>query len=104
MKMKTTMTITLILISFLSIGQSYPNDDNAISVDNNEIQQKEKPTAKDQKNIALKEKKWKKTKKQILRNKKRFSSHKNTVHSSKIIDTIYIDIPASINNSRLSEW
>ncbi len=102
--MKTTMTIALILISFLSIGQSYPNDDNTISTENNEILQKEKPTAKDQKDIALKEKKWKKTKKRILRNKKRFSSNKNTVHSSKIIDTVYIDIPASIKNSRISEW
>lgn len=49
-------------------------------------------------------KEWKKIKKQLARNKKRLSQTDNAIHTSKIIDTIYMDIPKGTSASSLSGW
>ncbi|MEW7290863.1 hypothetical protein [Aquimarina sp. 2304DJ70-9] len=98
MKLKTPITIALLWISFSSIGQI--NTDSQFSnTSTYEVLQNQKP-----KDSIHKAKKWKKTKRQIRRNKKRFSSYKNVIKTSKLIDTIYINIPTNIKESRLSDW
>jgi len=50
------------------------------------------------------EREWKKVKRQIRRNKKRITSNKDGIHSSKIIDTIYLEITIPKTNSQITEW
>ncbi|MDY8136535.1 hypothetical protein [Aquimarina sp. 2201CG5-10] len=50
------------------------------------------------------DKKWKKIERQIKRNKKRISQQKQEIKASKIIDTIFLDIPKFTNDTRLSDW
>ncbi len=123
MKVKITMTITLLGISFLSIGQNDATDNKSISaIANNTIQEQypsnisklinpfEATVEENKADIASEnvllgnEKKWKKIKKQIQRSKRKIANQKYSMYTSKIMDTVYLDIPASRGQSRLSDW
>ncbi len=98
MKLKILITVIILSISFLSIGQSQ----NTQFFDTTK---NEKPSKKAPKDSLFTEKDWKKIKKQIQKNKKRYTSYKSTITLSKVIDTIYIDIPSDKKeDSRLSDW
>ncbi len=98
MKLKTPITIALLWISFSSTGQINTNSQFS-TTSNYEVAQNKEP-----KDSILRAKKWKKIKKQIQRNKKRFSSNKNVIKTTKLIDTVYINVPANIKESRISDW
>ncbi len=98
MKLKTSITLVTFLISFITLGQS--NTDNQLySTTNHEIVLNKEP-----KKSLLTEKKWRKTKRQLKRNKKKFTARKNAIHTSKTIDTIYLNVPLKKNETRLSDW
>lgn len=70
------------------------------TVNNTNIEQK---VAHVTDNIYYSEKEWKKIKRQIRRNKKRITSG-NEIHSSKVLDTIYLEIKISKTNSQITDW
>ncbi|GAA4277102.1 hypothetical protein GCM10022259_18260 [Aquimarina mytili] len=82
----------------MTIGQSTLDNPLYTSPDSEIISNKEP------KKSFLKEKKWRKIKRQIRRNKKKFSTNKNLIHTSKTVDTIYLNAPSKTNETRLSDW
>jgi len=99
MKLKISITVMLLSVSFLSIGQSTINSQFSNTIDNEVLQDKEP------KDSLFKEKEWKKIKKQIQKNKKRYDTYKSTMSLSKVIDTVYLNVPSNKKeDSRLSDW
>lgn len=52
---------------------------------------------------AYTEKEWVKTKNEIKKNQKRIAQYKRPVQT-KVIDTIYLNIPTITNNTQISSW
>ncbi len=100
MKRKLSITLAFVLISFLSIGQNNANSQLSNTISYEDLRDE------DPKKATYKEKEWKKIKKQLRRTKKRFSNPRNTVHTYKKIDTVYLNAPKQIkeSESRLSDW
>ncbi len=108
--MRIIATTVLLWVSFLSSGQNDKTNYKSTSSAFNNISQQEstkinestdistpnnKKDNADKKISSKKEKEWKKIKRQIRRNRKRISKHKNSIYTSRIIDTIYVDIPSN---------
>ncbi len=123
MKLSVVITVTLFWVCSISFGQDFKNDLTSIktiddkiqeerfSDDGNEIVVADRLLLKTSiKNVSRKDKQfyskkeWKKIKKQLLKNKKRISELENGIHTSKVIDTIYFDIPSYDKQSRISGW
>ncbi len=122
MKLKFALNIAFLLVCGMSFGQDFENDLTSVKTIDNQIQEEQYSTAeiamtdrlvilapikiKDQDFYSKKE--WRKIKKQLKKNKKRVSNAKNSIiYASKVMDTIYIDIPAyntGSSQSRLSGW
>jgi hypothetical protein len=122
MKLKFALNIAFLLVCGMSFGQDFENDLTSVKTIDNQIQEEQYSTAeiamtdrlvilapikiKDQGFYSKKE--WRKIKKQLKKNKKRVSNAKNSIiYASKVMDTIYIDIPAyntGSSQSRLSGW
>lgn len=47
---------------------------------------------------------WRKIKKQLKKNRRRVSNTKNSIYASKVLDTIYLNVPKFSEESRLSGW
>ncbi len=120
MKTKVLATIVFLCIFSTSFGQDYKNNFSSVNSIDDQIQEKHYTTDEiplaDRlllripiKNISYRDKKfyskkeWKKIKKQLLKNKQRISEQ-NSIHSSRTLDTIYLDIPTQREKSRLSGW
>ncbi len=121
MKVKALMIISLFCICNISFGQEFKNDLTSVKTIDNQIQEEQYSTDEiplvDRlllrtpiDNISYRDKQfyskkeWRKIKKQILKNKKKITNQKNSIHVSKVIDTIYLDIPSFNKVSRLSGW
>ena len=117
------MTTVLLWISYVSMGQNNVTDYKSVgAINNDKFQEQYHPNTTKSinpledtsnnnivntatKNIPVYNKKeWKKIKKQMQRSQNRVLKNKNSVYISKTIDTIYLDIPSSRAQSRLSEW
>ncbi|WP_282080834.1 hypothetical protein [Aquimarina algiphila] len=120
MKLKFTLNIAFLLVCGMSFGQDFKNDFSSVKTIDTQIQEEQYSTdqiamsdrlvvktpikKKDKRFYSKKE--WRKIKKQLSRNKKRVSNTKNSIYTSRTIDTIYLNIPVNNNNneSRLSGW
>ncbi|WP_025741156.1 hypothetical protein [Aquimarina pacifica] len=86
--MKNLLIIALLSFAFLCTAQErFTNASDPSSEEKSAIIQTEN-------NAPFDEKEWEKTKKEILRNKKKFSEDSDAVLVSRVIDTIYINIPS----------
>ncbi|WP_152538557.1 hypothetical protein [Aquimarina macrocephali] len=108
MKLKFALSIAFLLVCSMSFGQDFENDLTSVKTIDNQIQEEQYSTDKIamtdrlviQAPIRMKDKdfyskkEWRKIKKQLKKNKKRVSNAKNSIYASKVMDTIYIDIPA----------
>lgn len=118
MRLKFAMSITFLLLCSISFGQNFENEFTSVkNIDNQILEEQystdkisttdrlivQTPATKRDKGFYSK-KEWKKIKKQLKKNRKRFSNIKNSIHSSKTIDTIYLNIPSHNTESRLSGW
>ncbi len=116
MKFKMTMIVALICMGQTTFAQvnktketSEENKDaiNQIieyqkeNVDNTTTKQ-EVLRIKD--HIYYSDKEWKKIKRQIRRNRKRITNSNDGIHSSKVLDTIYLEIKISKTNSQITDW
>ncbi len=119
-KMKITMIIVLLWISQVSLGQNNITDNKSMHTISNEalkndqynikvtdsskgyLSQPKADTTTENTN-SYTAKNWRKTKKQIRRNKRRFLSNQSEHLNSKIMDTIYLDVPSSFRKSHISK-
>ncbi|WP_148639276.1 hypothetical protein [Aquimarina longa] len=117
-------TVVLLWISYSSIGQSNTTEFEPSSVSINNTPQKNnhsytnglidsqeiaptyaKTTNTQPVNInQYRIKEWRKIKKKILNNKKRLLNNKERIYTSKILDTVYLNIPYHSKESYLSSW
>ncbi|WP_159025465.1 hypothetical protein [Aquimarina sp. Aq78] len=121
MKLKFAFSIAFLLVCSMSFGQDFENDLTSVKTIDDQIQEEQYSTDKIamtdrlviQAPIRIKDKdfyskkEWRKIKKQLKKNKKRVSNAKNSIYASKVMDTIYIDIPTyntGSSQSRLSGW
>ncbi|WP_103072466.1 hypothetical protein [Aquimarina sediminis] len=112
--MKTTLTFILLLASHILIGQNSASNYSFISNDSlpeqhhvtHDITSSREGFKNERKysSNSLNDKKWDKIKKQILKNKRKALNHKEGISSSRIMDTIFIQIPANRRESRLSGY
>ncbi|WP_108808315.1 MULTISPECIES: hypothetical protein [Aquimarina] len=121
MKLKFAFNIAFLLVFSMSFGQDFENDLTSVKTIDNQIQEEQYSTdeiamtdrlvihapikMKDKDFYSKKE--WRKIKKQLKKNKRRASNAKHSIYASKVMDTIYIDIPAyniGSGQSRLSGW
>lgn len=106
MKLKMVMIIILIWFGQNTFGQTNGTENN-----NPKVESLEETTTINANTISnensdfyYSDKEWKKVKNQIKRNKKRVTNSKNGIHSYKKLDTIYLEIKISKNNSRITDW
>ncbi|MDY8136534.1 hypothetical protein [Aquimarina sp. 2201CG5-10] len=124
MKLKIVLVTFVLFLSFqVSFSQDYKSSTESVKILDSRIDQgsynadKKAITDKlvlkvsgNQSNSKTKndkfysEKEWKKIQKQIKRNKKKVANRRDNIHSSKVIDTIYLDVPALSGESQLSGW
>ncbi len=120
MKLKVLITILMLCICSISFGQDFKSNLTSVKTIDDQIQEKEFSTDREVivadrlllktpiDNISRKDKQfyskkeWRKIKKQLFKNRKRIS--KLEIHTSKEVDTIYLDIPAYSTESSLSGW
>ncbi|AXT61017.1 hypothetical protein D1816_11890 [Aquimarina sp. AD10] len=123
MKLKVLITILLLCFCSVSFGQDYKSNLTSVkTIDDQLLEEKydaneevavadrlvlktsvEKISEKDKQFFSRKE--WRKIKKQLLKNKKRISKSKEAIHTTKIMDTVFIEIPIKNNlRSSLSGW
>ncbi|WP_281989442.1 hypothetical protein [Aquimarina aggregata] len=97
--MKITMTFTLLLlVSFLSTGQNYSNDNVE------KVQSEETNSNISSEELSSTDKEWDKIQIQIQKNKRKYSKSKNLVYAKIIMDTIHVDVTIFKEKSSLSEW
>lgn len=120
MKLKFAINVAFLLLCGISFGQNFENEFTSVKNIDNQILEEQYSTdkisttdrlivqtpIKDEDESFYSKKEWKKIKKQLKKNKKRFSNSNNSIHTSKIIDTIYLNIPIPTHTreSRLSGW
>jgi hypothetical protein len=121
MKSKLALNITFLLLCGISFGQGFDNDLISVKTIDNQIQEEQYSTNKVaitdrlviQAPIKIKDKsfyskkEWRKIKKQLKKNQRRVFNTKNSIHTSKVMDSMYINIPAYTTKnkqSRLSGW
>ncbi|KZS39121.1 hypothetical protein AWE51_11220 [Aquimarina aggregata] len=97
--MKITMTFTLLLlVSFLSTGQNYSNDNVE------KVQSEETNSNISSEELSSTDKEWDKIQIQIQKNKRKYSKSKNLVYAKIMMDTIHVDVTIFKEKSSLSEW
>ena len=108
--MKFTTTIIIALLCFISKSSF-----SQISKDNNNVLQSNFNTQQTAETIDITsiqntstpevfcEKEWKKIQRQMKKSKKKIIKNKKIVHSTKILDTIFLEPSGSYKNSRLTE-
>lgn len=101
--MKLRILITLILISSFQLSQAQEKEKN-VSLENNQEIKQTKTTEVNQDQAILSEKEWEKILKKIRKTKKRISKKNNIRYVSKIVDTVYIEMPSPKSDTRLSDW
>lgn len=103
--MKFKSCLIVLLISAFQIAQAQNSTDQAITYN---PAQKEKETtniSKEKRNLAvLSEKEWESVLKKIQKNKKRRSDRNAANYVSKVVDTIYIEMPYLKTDTQLSDW
>ncbi len=121
MKLRTIITIAFFCVFGVSFGQDYKNDLTSVKTIDNQIQEEQYSTDKvsevdrlllttPMENVSRSDKQffsrreWRKIKKQLQKNKKRIIGEKNSIHTSKVMDTIYFNVPTQGGESRLSGW
>lgn len=122
MRLKIVTAFVMFAICSLSFGQDYKNstksikdvdikieegsynEDDSVSADRLIIKTSEETTDSNQDYTSYSDEEWADIKKQILNTRKRTINDKE-VFASKIIDTVFVTIPAfSSNESQLSGW
>ncbi|AXT61018.1 hypothetical protein D1816_11895 [Aquimarina sp. AD10] len=97
--MKITMTFTLLLlVSFLSTGQNYSNDNVE------KVKSEETNSNISSEELSSNDKEWDKIQIQIQKNKRKYSKSKNLVYAKIMMDTIHVDVTIFKEKSSLSEW
>ena len=121
MKLKAFLMIAFCFLLGTTFGQEYKNDLTSVKTIDNQLQDEEYSTdqvAVDRlllttpvENITEKDKQffsrreWKKIKKEIQKNKKKILGEQNGIHTTKVMDTIFLDIPINPRReSQLSGW
>ncbi|GAA4277103.1 hypothetical protein [Aquimarina mytili] len=121
MKLKLLMTFSLLWVCSASFSQEFKGYLTSVKSIDDQIQEErystdEVPTVdrlvfkspienisrKDKQFFSKKE--WRKIKNQLKKNKKRISKLQDGIHTSKIIDTVYMDLPKPTRESSLSGW
>ncbi len=118
MKLKLIIAIITVGAFGTSYGQTYKTNLSSVETIDNQIQDEsyssEVPVAdrllitapieniskSDKQFFSRKE--WRKIKKQLQKNKKRILSEANSIHSYKVVDTIYLDVPTNTKESKQS--
>lgn len=118
MKLKLIIAIIAVGAFGTSYGQTYKTNLSSVETIDNQIQDEsyssEVPVAdrllitapieniskSDKQFFSRKE--WRKIKKQLQKNKKRILSEANSIHSYKVVDTIYLDVPTNTKESKQS--
>lgn len=118
MKLKFAINIAFLLLCGISFGQNFENEFTSVKSIDNQILEEQYSTDKISTTDRLivqtpsinkdegfySKKEWKKIKRQLKKNRRKFSNAKNSIHSSKTMDTIFLNIPDQHTESRLSGW
>ncbi|WP_159092094.1 hypothetical protein [Aquimarina sp. Aq107] len=100
MRFKMVMIVVLIWFGQNTFGQVSTENNNIVEDTPNDTN----VTTNKNSDLVYNDKEWKKIKRQIRRNKKRITNSKNGIHSYKKVDTIYLEIKVSKNNSQITNW
>lgn len=91
-----------------SINSAISNNSNSTNVSTkNDIAQTSTQNKLNQKknDIFYSKKEWKKIQKEIQKNKKRIANSKDGIHTSKVLDTIYLEIKIPESSSaQITDW
>ncbi|MFD2564224.1 hypothetical protein [Aquimarina rubra] len=114
MKLQILMMIALIWIGQSTFGQTTETKNNSTDKNSqnktaqakgtlitNISEQGQSPKNND---IYYSEQEWKKIKQEIRKNRKRITNSKDGIHTSKILDTIYLEIKIPTTNSQITDW
>ncbi|MDH7445229.1 hypothetical protein [Aquimarina sp. 2201CG14-23] len=124
MRLKFGIAIVMFCICSISFGQDYKSNiesikdvdhkieegsykaDDSVSADRLIIKTSEQSEANQDyiSSVSFNDQEWDAIKKQIQSNKKRIISIKDGIHTFKVIDTVFLDIPRSNRESQLSGW
>ncbi len=121
MKLKLLMTFSLIWVCATSFSQEFKGTLTSVKTIDDQIQEErysggEVPTIdrlvfkSPIENISRKDKQfyskkeWRKIKNQLKKSKKRISKLQDGIHTTKRIDTIYLNVPRPTKESSLSGW
>ncbi|MDH7445230.1 hypothetical protein [Aquimarina sp. 2201CG14-23] len=105
---KIVLILILIWVGQHSYGQEIQHKNIT-----NEANNAEKPTSKNTledsisnrgNDIFYSDAEWRKIKREIQRNKKRITNNKEGVHSTRVLDTIYLEIKISKTASQITDW
>lgn len=103
--MKFRFYFTVLLISVFQIAQAQSSTDQSITY--NPVKKEKETTniSKQKRSQAiLSEKEWESVLKKIQKNKARISERNAANYVSKVIDTIYIEMPYLKTDTQLSDW
>jgi len=113
MKLKMVFVLALIWIAQSSFGQVSEVNDTTVAANSftsdgidykktTVTETSSKQEMLDNNNaLFYTNKEWRKIKRQIKKNKKRITNSKEGIHTSKVVDTIYLHIKT---NSQLTNW
>ncbi|MHA7056176.1 hypothetical protein ACWGOQ_0003080 [Aquimarina sp. M1] len=116
MKLKIVLVLVLVWVGQSAFGQAYEtknklednNNQKELTVNQAENKSITSISKSDQlsmiNDVYFSDKEWEKTKRQIRRNRKRIVSSRNGIHTTKKLDTIYLEIKIPTNNSRITDW
>lgn len=103
MKLKFYTTVLLIGAFQFSQAQDRKGQEQAKNLQKKDIIAGE-TSKKNLEQAILSEKEWESIMKKIEKNKKKHSKQKYLRAVSKIVDTVYIEMPALKSDTRLSDW
>ncbi|MBQ4818493.1 hypothetical protein [Aquimarina sp. MMG016] len=119
MKLKILIPTVFLLIIHISFGQEYKsstesikivdtkivegsyNADEQVKTDNLIVKSLENRSSNIQ---SYSKKEWKKIRKKMRKAKKRISNNGDIIHTSKVLDTVFISPSYSNNRTQLSGW
>ncbi|WP_378182291.1 hypothetical protein [Aquimarina sp. SS2-1] len=114
MKLRILIMIALIWIGQSAFGQTTESKNNStdknsksttvLAKDTLITNVSEQESSSKDNSLYYSEKEWKKIKRQIRRNRKRITSSKEGIHTSKRLDTIYLEIKVPATNTQITDW
>ncbi len=92
-KMKNILIAAFLICLFLCPVQAMTLTEKSLSSDKEKCSKKDANKEEAEKTAEIEEREWQKTKRQIQRNKKKYLDDTDNIFFSRVVDTVYIDIP-----------